>query len=116
MIDYALVDDDLALLWMVNMGCIDMNAWSSRVERPEKPDWVIFDLDPSEDVGFPEVIEVALLVKRSSTSSGSRASPKTSGSRGSTFWCRLRAATAMTRREHSPRSSLALSHAHIPGS
>ncbi len=82
MIDYALVDDDLALLWMVNMGCIDMNAWSSRVERPEKPDWVIFDLDPSEDVGFPEVIEVALLVKQILDLVGLESFAKTSGSRG----------------------------------
>ena len=82
MIDYALVDDDLALLWMVNMGCIDMNAWSSRVERPEQPDWVIFDLDPSEDVGFPEVIEVALLVKQILDLVGLESFPKTSGSRG----------------------------------
>ena len=52
MIDYALVNDDLALLWMVNMGCIDLNAWTSRVDRPDRPDWVIFDLDPSDDVGF----------------------------------------------------------------
>ena len=52
-IDYALVNDDLALLWMVNMGCIDMNAWSSRADRADRPDWVMFDLDPSEDVGLP---------------------------------------------------------------
>ena len=48
-IDYALVDDELALLWMANMGCIDMHVWSSRVDKPERPDWVMFDLDPSED-------------------------------------------------------------------
>ena len=36
-IDYALVDDELALLWMVNMGCIDMHAWASRADRPERP-------------------------------------------------------------------------------
>jgi DNA primase len=35
-IDYALVDDDPALLWMVNMGCIDMHAWASRADRPER--------------------------------------------------------------------------------
>ena len=81
-IDYALVNDDLALLWVVNMGCIDMNAWTSRDDRPERPDWVIFDLDPSEDVGFPEVIEVALLVKETLDLIGLEGFPKTSGSRG----------------------------------
>ena len=81
-IDYPLVNDDLALLWMINMGCIDMNAWTSRVDLPARPDWVIFDLDPSEDVGFPEVIEVALLVKQILDLVGLESFPKTSGSRG----------------------------------
>jgi bifunctional non-homologous end joining protein LigD len=82
MVDYALVNDDLALLWMVNMGCIDMNAWTSRVDHADRPDWVIFDLDPSEDVGFPEVIEVARLVKQTLDLVGLESFPKTSGSRG----------------------------------
>jgi bifunctional non-homologous end joining protein LigD len=81
-IDYALVDDELALLWMVNMGCIDMHAWASRVDRPERPDWVMFDLDPSEDAGFGEVIEVALLVKQALDVLELESVPKTSGSRG----------------------------------
>ena len=63
MITYPLVNDELALLWMANMGCIDMNVWYSRVDRPERPEFVLFDLDPSPDVGFPEVVQVALLIK-----------------------------------------------------
>jgi len=82
MIDYPLVNDELALLWMVNMGCIDLNAWASRADRPDRPDWVMFDLDPSQDVGFPEVIEVALLVKQILDLVGLESFPKTSGSRG----------------------------------
>ena len=81
-IDYPLVNDDLALLWMVNMGCIDMNAWAARADRPDRPDWVTFDLDPSDDVGFAEVVEVALLVKRLLDLAGLQSFPKTSGSRG----------------------------------
>ena len=81
-IDYPLVNDELALLWMVNMGCIDMNAWTSRVDRPNRPDWVIFDLDPSDDAGFEEVIEVARLVKQMLDLVGLESFPKTSGSRG----------------------------------
>jgi bifunctional non-homologous end joining protein LigD len=81
-IDYALVDDELALLWMVNMGCIDMNAWTSRVDRPDRPDWVIFDLDPSHGAGFAEVVETALLVKEALDLFGLQSFPKTSGSRG----------------------------------
>jgi bifunctional non-homologous end joining protein LigD len=76
------VDDELGLLWMVNMGCIDMNAWYSRVDRPDRPDFVLFDLDPSADVGFVETVEVALLVKEALDALGLRSYPKTSGSDG----------------------------------
>ncbi len=81
-IDYALVNDELALLWMANMGCIDLHTWASRAGRPEKPDWVMFDLDPSEGVGFEEVVEVARLVKETLDLLELESFPKTSGSRG----------------------------------
>jgi len=81
-IRYPLVNDELALLWMVNMGCIDMNTWYSRVDRPERPDWVLFDLDPSPDVGFREVVQVALLVKEVLDALGLAGFPKTSGADG----------------------------------
>jgi bifunctional non-homologous end joining protein LigD len=77
-----LANDELALLWMVNMGCIDMNTWYSRVDKPDRPDWVLFDLDPSPDVGFAETVEVALLVKQALDALGLRGYPKTSGSDG----------------------------------
>lgn len=82
MIDYLLVNDELALLWVVSMGCIDMNAWTSRVDRPERPDWVVFDLDPCEGVGFDEVVETALLVKEALDLLSLQSFAKTSGSRG----------------------------------
>jgi bifunctional non-homologous end joining protein LigD len=77
-----LVNDELALLWMVNMGCIDMNAWYSRVPKLERPDFVLFDLDPSEGVGFEAVVEVALLVKAALDELGLESFPKTSSLRG----------------------------------
>ena len=81
-IRYPLVNDELALLWMANMGCVDMNTWYSRVDRPERPDWVLFDLDPSPDVGFREVVQVALLVKEVLDALGLAGFPKTSGADG----------------------------------
>lgn len=81
-IDFPLVNDELALLWMVNMGCIDLNTWYSRVDKPDRPDFVLFDLDPAADVGFPEVIQVALLVKEVLDALGLVGFPKTSGSDG----------------------------------
>jgi len=81
-IDYAVVNDELALLWMANMGCIDLHTWASRVDRPERSDWVMFDLDPSEGSGFEEVVEVAQLVKQTLDLLELESYPKTSGSRG----------------------------------
>ncbi len=79
---YPLVNDELALLWMANMGCIDMNTWYSRVDKPAAPDFVLFDLDPSPDVGFPEVVQVALLIKEVLDALGLTGFPKTSGADG----------------------------------
>ena len=81
-IDFPLVNDELALLWMVNMGCIDMNTWYSRVDKPSRPDFVLFDLDPSPDVGFPEAIRVALLIKETLDLLELESLAKTSGSEG----------------------------------
>jgi bifunctional non-homologous end joining protein LigD len=81
-IDAPLVNDEDALTWMVNMGCIDMNAWYSRVDKPDRPDFVLFDLDPSPDVGFPEVVQVALVVKQALDAIDLVAFPKTSSADG----------------------------------
>ena len=81
-VNFPLVNDELALLWMVNMGCIDMNAWYSRVDKPDRPDFVLFDLDPSPDVGFKETVQVALLVKRALDAFGLTGFPKTSSAEG----------------------------------
>jgi bifunctional non-homologous end joining protein LigD len=81
-IDAPLVNDADALLWMVNMGCIDMNTWYSRVDRPDRPDFVLFDLDPSPGVGFRETVQVAQLVKQALDALGLAGFPKTSGADG----------------------------------
>jgi bifunctional non-homologous end joining protein LigD len=59
-----------------------MHAWASRVDKPERPDWVMFDLDPSDGSGFEEVIEVAQLVRQALDLLELESVPKTSGSRG----------------------------------
>ncbi len=81
-VDFALVNDELALLWMVNMGCIDLNTWYSRIDKPDRPDFVLFDLDPSPDVGFRETVQVALLVKAALDAFGLVGFPKTSSADG----------------------------------
>jgi len=63
-VDFALVDSREALLWVVQMNCVDLNVWYSRVDKPHRPDYVVFDLDPPEDPdGFAQAIEVAHLIR-----------------------------------------------------
>jgi bifunctional non-homologous end joining protein LigD len=62
MVRFPLVQDELALLWMVQMHCIDLNVWYSRVDKPPRPDFVVFDLDPP-DGGFRDAVRVAHLIR-----------------------------------------------------
>ncbi len=82
MIRYPLVNEEAALLWMANMGCIDLNAWCSRADRPDKPDFALFDLDPTPEAGFAAAAEVALLVRDALAAVDLRGYPKTSGADG----------------------------------
>jgi bifunctional non-homologous end joining protein LigD len=81
-IEVPAVNDELALLWMVNTGCIECHTWFSRMDRLDRPDWVVFDLDPPDGGGFAETIQVALLVKEALDAVGLVSFPKTSGASG----------------------------------
>ncbi len=79
-IRFPVLDDELSLLWAINMGCIDLNVWCAREDLPERPDAVIFDLDPAAPASFDEARQVALLVRDVLASVDLRAYPRTSGS------------------------------------
>jgi bifunctional non-homologous end joining protein LigD len=80
-VDYPLIHSELALLWMVNFGCVDLHVWYSRCDRPANPDFVLFDLDPA-GVGFDAVAEVALVLREALAGLGLRSYPKTTGGEG----------------------------------
>ncbi|MBD0291921.1 MAG: hypothetical protein ICV74_11755, partial [Thermoleophilia bacterium] len=80
-VEFPLVNDELALLWMVQMHCIDMNAWYSRWDKPDRPDFVLFDLDPP-DGGFALGVRAAHLVREALEALGLRSHVKTSGAEG----------------------------------
>jgi bifunctional non-homologous end joining protein LigD len=83
LVDFPLVNSRDALLWMVQMHCIDMNAWYSRVDRPERPDWVLFDLDPPEQPdAFQMCVRVAHYVHGALDELGLESFVKTSGADG----------------------------------
>ena len=63
-VDFVIVDSRDTLVWTVQMNCIDMNAWYSRTDKPHRPDYVVFDLDPPDEPGgFELAIEVAHLIR-----------------------------------------------------
>ncbi len=62
LVRYPVVNDELALLWMVEYGCVDLHVWPSRADRPDRPDFVLFDLDPA-GVRFADVVRAALLLR-----------------------------------------------------
>ena len=82
LVRYPLVNDDLALLWLVEYGCVDMHVWTARADRPERPDFVLFDLDQSPGVGVDEVAEAAQLVREALRVYGLESVPRTTGGEG----------------------------------
>ena len=83
LVDFPLVNSPEALLWMVQMHCIDMNAWYSRVDKPDRPDYVVFDLDPPDDPGgFALAVRVAHRIRAALEELDLRSYAKTSGADG----------------------------------
>jgi bifunctional non-homologous end joining protein LigD len=81
-IDFPMVQDIASLLWVVNLGCIDLNQWYARCDDVDRPDYLHFDLDPVPDAGFRQVSETARLVRESLETLGMPSYPKTTGSKG----------------------------------
>ncbi|MBW3661441.1 MAG: non-homologous end-joining DNA ligase [Gemmatimonadetes bacterium] len=81
-IDFAVVDDAAALLWLVQIGCISLHPWPARCDAVDRPDFLTFDLDPVEGADFGDVREAALVVGRTLAGLGAEGWAKTSGSRG----------------------------------
>ena len=79
---YMLCNNEAALLYMANLGAIEMNPWSSTVHHPDQPDWCILDLDPDKGNTFEQVIEVAQVIHAILEDAGIPSYCKTSGSTG----------------------------------
>ena len=83
LVDFPLVNSRDALLWMVQMHCIDMNCWYSRIDKPERPDFVLFDLDPPEEPdGFALAVRVAHRIREALRGLDLDSWVKTSGADG----------------------------------
>lgn len=81
-IDFPMIQDLPSLLWVINLGCIDLNQWYARCDDVDRPDYVHFDLDPVPGATFEKVLEAALLVRAGLESLSIPCYAKTTGSRG----------------------------------
>ena len=81
-IDFPIVQDLPALLWVINLGCIDLNQWYARCDDVDRPDYLHFDLDPVPGAKFDRVRETALAVHEALEKLGMESYPKTTGSKG----------------------------------
>ena len=81
-IHFPVVDDVASLIWVINLGCIDLNQWYARCDDVDRPDYVHFDLDPGPGASFEQVRECAVIVRDALTTLGMKPLAKTSGSKG----------------------------------
>lgn len=81
-IDYLICNDKATLMYMNNLGCIEINPWNSRTGNLENPDWMVIDIDPSDSNTFDQVIKCAQITKVVLDKAGAESFCKTSGSTG----------------------------------
>jgi bifunctional non-homologous end joining protein LigD len=81
-IEFPMIQHLASLLWLVNLGCIDLNPWYARCDDVHRPDYLHFDLDPVEGTPFKRVLDTALLVRDALAALQIASYAKTTGSRG----------------------------------
>src|SRR5207237_6373066 len=81
-IDFPMVQDRAALLWVINLGCIDLNQWYATCDDTDRPDYLHFDLDPGAGARFERVIETGLVVREALDTLKMPSLVKTTGSKG----------------------------------
>jgi bifunctional non-homologous end joining protein LigD len=81
-IDFPMVQDLLTLVWIINLGCIDLNQWYARCDDVDRPDYLHFDLDPTPGATLAQMVDVAHLVRETLGELRLASYAKTTGSRG----------------------------------
>src|SRR5438046_2524649 len=81
-VDFPVIQDLPALLWVVNLGCIDLNQWYARCDDVDRPDYLHFDLDPVPGAKIEQVLDTALTVRHALQALKMPCFAKTTGSKG----------------------------------
>jgi bifunctional non-homologous end joining protein LigD len=112
--NFLVCTNEAGLLYMANLGCIEMNPWSSRVQSPDHPDWCVIDLDPDKNP-FDKVIEAALVTKDILDTMKVPSYPKTSGSTGIHIYIPLGAKYTYEQSKEFARVIVTMVQREIPG-
>ena len=112
--DFMICSDEASLIYMINLGCIELNPWHSRVQAPNYPDWSVIDLDPG-DISFDKVIETAIVIKKVLDTLQVPSFPKTSGSTGIHIYVPLGAKYNYEQSKQFAELVANLAHEELPG-
>lgn len=111
--NFMVCTDEASLLFMANLGCIEINPWSSRIQKPDHPDWCIIDLDPDKN-SFEQVIQAAQVTKEVLDEMKIPSFCKTSGSTGLHIYIPLGAKYTYEESKEFARALVKIIHARIP--
>ena len=112
--DFMICSNEASLIYMINLGCIELNPWHSRVQTPNYPDWSVIDLDPGK-ISFDKVIETAIVVKKVLDTLQVPSFPKTSGSTGIHIYVPLGAKYNYEQSKQFAELVANLTHEELPG-
>jgi bifunctional non-homologous end joining protein LigD len=111
--NYLICTNEASLLYMASLGCIEINPWSSKAQKPDHPTWCMIDLDPDKN-SFDQVIQTALVTKEVLDIFGIPSYPKTSGSTGMHIYIPLGAKYTYEQSKEFARVIAKLVHAELP--
>lgn len=114
-IHYIICNDKPTLLYLANLGCIEMNPWNSRLKHLDMPDYLVMDIDPSENNTFDQVVETANVIKEILDKAGAACYAKTSGATGIHVYVPLGAKYTYDQAKDFAHAIAVLAHDQLPG-
>jgi bifunctional non-homologous end joining protein LigD len=112
--EFMVITDEAGFLYIAGLGCIEINPWNSRTQKPDNPDWCIIDLDPDKQ-SYDQVVETARVTKEILDAIGVPSYPKTSGSTGMHIYIPFGAKYTYEHCKEFGRVIAKLVHAQLPG-
>jgi bifunctional non-homologous end joining protein LigD len=113
-VEYLVCANEATLIYMANLGCIEMHPWHSRTQSWQQPDWCLIDLDPDDKNTFDEVIQIAQVVKKLLDSIEVDSCVKTSGSSGIHIYIPLGAQYSYDQSKQLAELIVTLVHQELP--